>query len=441
MVKALLCKTYDRKQKGNFKYIWRNVYDVEFPNGHKIQLKLAKEKSTFAKSAGWGLQAVTDIPKETIIGKFVIRQGLVDAPVIGTYCFKNGKKYSVSHPESLMNKVNTIVDDDYKHYFNCRITGGHSIQTTKRVKAGEMLYAPYGIQQHYYNTQYMICSAKIQKDKRLRVGSIKANHENDNCCNRCSLAVIKRRTLYPCDMCKRAFCKDCLSAKEKYIEKEFEYFFCKSCLEKPKTHVKYRNRFKKATPVPYNATFREKEERWLSEATKEKYCTTFKGSFDLAPSWKCDRQIVINLFHRADLANVEFLNFKGSDSNENAPWDKTVVEALISMLERDKSHVYGINLGEIYFTQKALAHLYINLRRTWIGFIYISENLNKLPIGCFRHTHPKSNLCLNRKEKPQWYKNGTIAPWYDGDNEEFLDQDETMAKCFFSSVNSRHFGK
>ena len=111
------------------------------------------------------------------------------------------------------------------------------------------------------------------------------------------------------------------------------------------------------------------------------------------------------------------------------------------MLERDKSHVYGINLGEIYFTQKALAHLYINLRRTWIGFIYISENLNKLPIGCFRHTHPKSNLCLNRKEKPQWYKNGTIAPWYDGDNEEFLDQDETMAKCFFSSVNSRHFGK
>ena len=128
--------------------------------------------------------------------------------------------------------------------------------------------------------------------------------------------------------------------------------------------VKYRNRFKKATPVPYNATFREKEERWLSEATKEKYCTTFKGSFDLAPSWKCDRQIVINLFHRADQANVEFLNFKGSDSNENAPWDKTVVEALISMLERDKSHVYGINLGEIYFTQKALAHLYINLRNT-----------------------------------------------------------------------------
>ena len=373
MVKALLCRTYDKKQKGNLKYIWRNVYNVTLPNGQEIKLKLAKEKSTFAKAAGWGLQAVTDIPKKTIIGKFVIQQRLVDAPVIGTYCFKNGKKYSVSHPESLMNKVNTIVDDEYKHYFNCKITGGHSIQTTKRVKAGEMLYAPYGIQQHYYNTQYMICSAKIQKDKRLRVGSMKANHENDNCCNRCSLAVIKGRTLYPCDMCNRAFCKDCLSAKEKYIEKEFEYFFCKSCLEKPKTHPKYRNRFKKATPVPYNATFRDKEERWLSYATRERYCTTFEGTYDLAPTWKCDKQNVINLFCRANMANVEFLNFKGGDKNSKTPWDEKVVEALISMLETHKSRVYGINLGEIHFTKKALAYLHDQLTRTWIGWIFIES--------------------------------------------------------------------
>lgn len=438
MVKALLCRTYDKKQKGNLKYVWRHTYTVKLPRNRQIQLKLRKETSDFAKGAGWGLQAVTSIPAKTIIGKFVMKQRLVEEPVIGTYCLQKGKKYAVSNPDSLMNKINTIVDNDHKSKFNCRITNGHSVKTTKHVKAGEMLYAPYGVKHHCYDMQYMICSAKIQKDKRLRVGSMKANHENDNCCNRCSLAVSKRKKIYPCDMCKHAFCKDCLSVKEKYIEKKYEYFFCKSCLEMPKTHVKYRNRFKKATRVPYNASFKDKEERWLSRATKERYCSTFEGSFDLAPSWKFDRQIVINLFHRADLANVEFLNFKGSDENSETPWDVKVVEALISMLERDKSHVYGLNLGEIYFTKKAMAHLYKNLRRTWIGFIYISETLNKLPKGCFRYTHPKSNLCLNRKEKPQWYKNGTIAPWYDGDNV-LLYHDETMAKCFFSSLNSRHF--
>jgi len=440
MVKALLCRTYD-SEKSNLKYIWRNVYNVKVRNGHEIQLKLAKETSDFAKGAGWGLQAVTRIPKKTIIGKFVMKEGLVEAPVLDTYCIKKGNKYSVSDPDSLMNRINTIVDDDYTSKFNCRITGGHSIETTKHVKAGEMLYTPYGIKKHYYDTQYMICSQKMQKDQRLRVGSMKANHENDNCCNRCSLAVIKRRVLHPCDMCKRAFCKNCLGSKEKYIEKEFEYFFCKSCLEKPKTHPKYRNRFRKATPVPYNATFREKEERWLRYATKQKYCTAFKGSYDLAPTWKCDKQNVIQLFHRANMANVEFLNFKGADKNSNSPWDEKVVEALISMLERDKSHVYGINLGEIYFTKKALIYLHRHLKRTWIGWIFIESRFNCLPKHCFRYTNSKSNLVSNRKEKPQWYKNGTIAPWYDKDNKEFLDRDETMKKCFFSSVNSSHFIK
>ena len=438
MVKAVLCRTYDPKQKGNLKYVWRHTYTVKLPRNRQIQLKLRKETSDFAKGAGWGLQAVTSIPAKTIIGKFVMKQRLVEEPVIGTYCLQKGKKYAVSNPDSLMNKINTIVDDDYKKKINCRITGADSVETKRNIKAGEMLYANYGIPKHYYNTQYMICSQKMQRDKRLRVGSMRENHENDNTCDRCTVAAVKGRLIHPCDMCKRALCKICMGTKEKYIEEEFEYFFCNSCLEKPKTHPKYRNRFKKATRVPYNASFKDKEKRWLCRATKERYCTTFKGSFDLAPSWKCDRQIVINLFHRADLANVEFLNFKGSDSNENAPWDETVVEALISMLERDKSHVYGINLGEIYFTKKAMAYLYKNLRRTWIGFIYISETLNKLPKGYFRHTHPKSNLCLNRKEKPQWYKNGTIAPWYDGDNV-LLYHDETMAKCFFSSLNSRHF--
>ena len=95
MVKAVLCRTYDKKQKGNLKYVWRHTYTVKLPRNRQIQLKLRKETSDFAKGAGWGLQAVTSIPAKTIIGKFVMKQRLVEEAVIGTYCLQKGKKYAV----------------------------------------------------------------------------------------------------------------------------------------------------------------------------------------------------------------------------------------------------------------------------------------------------------------------------------------------------------
>ena len=70
------------------------------------------------------------------------------------------------------------------------------------------------------------------------------------------------------------------------------------------------------------------------------YCTTFGGRYDLDAGWKCDKDNVVSLFKRADMKHVEFLNLKGSDLNDNSPWDVEVVEALITMLERDKSRVY-----------------------------------------------------------------------------------------------------
>ena len=68
------------------------------------------------------------------------------------------------------------------------------------------------------------------------------------------------------------------------------------------------------------------------------------------------------------------------------------MEALIQCISRENSHVYGINLGEIYFTKKGIKYLHDNLHRTWIGFIFIEANYNVLPQGWFRHTNRDSIL-------------------------------------------------
>ena len=58
------------------------------------------------------------------------------------------------------------------------------------------------------------------------------------------------------------------------------------------------------------------------------------------------------------------------------------------------------------------------------------------------NTQNATNLVKNRQEKPAWYKNGSIAPWYDGiDNKILLEKDETMAKTFWGSHNSKHYLK
>ena len=88
----------------------------------------------------------------------------------------------------------------------------------------------------------------------------------------------------------------------------------------------------------------------------------------------------------------------------------------------------------------------IGFDKTWIGFIFIEPDYNtcikgiKAELkGCFRHTSKKSKLQQNRKEKPIWYKQGTVAPWYDKCNRKFLDMDETFPKCFWSPVHSKYF--
>ena len=438
MTKALLCKTHDKKSR--FKYVVN--YHYKLRDG--IVVKLQKETSSFAKSAGWGLKAVTDIKKNTSLGAFRFKKKLADAPVDGLYCFPQGKKFKVSHPESLMNKINTIVDDNYSHKINCKITNARTVKTEKDVKAGQFLYAPYGsgiASKHKWDIQYSNCNARIQKGDKLRIGSVKEKHENDDCCACCNYAVIKKLTLYACDLCTNAICEECLGIKEKHLL-PYTHFFCKSCLENPLKRPAYPNRYKKATRKPYFGTALEKTARWLENIHKDIYCTSANGGpNDLPTDWKFSRKGAIDIFQKADMGNVEFLNLKGGDANDKTPWNEEVSEALIQMLSREKSHVYGINLGEIYFTKEGIKYLYDNLPRTWIGFIFVEKSFNVFPNGWFRYTRSNSHLSKNRRERPMWYKKGEIAPWYDKEKRKFHEKKETMGKCFFSCLNSKNFGK
>ena len=430
MPKALLTKTYDGfGGKCNFRYAHLKHYHLD--GGVKVRLK--KETASFTRYAGWGLEAVTSIPKGFVLGKFVVKSRDAEEPEEGTYNIKTRQgKYLVMEHESLMNRINTIAYPKHRHKCNCIIgnvsNGEVSIKTTKPVKAGAMLWTKYGNAQHYYEIQYYILQ------KRLRL--VQPPCRNDNSCRGCRK---RHLTLYVCDSCPTAICPDCLSQSEKYILDK-RYFFCKNCMVDPPLHM---NRFAPtSTSVAYSAV-QEKEEKWLQHThTKMNggiYCTTFGGRYDLDAGWKCDKENVISLFKRADMKHVEFLNLKGSDLNDNSPWDVDVVEALITMLERDKSHVYGINLGEICFTKEAMKYLHEQLRRTWIGWIFIEKVYNVLPKHCFFKTKSWSNLVKNRKEKPKWYKGGRIAPWYDKDKRKFFDRDETMRKCFWSCLLSKYF--
>jgi hypothetical protein len=425
MPKALLCKTHDKNSR--FKYVTNYHYNLK----DGIKVKVQKESSSFAKSAGWGLRAVTAIPNNTCLGSFRIQKKLANAPVVGTYCFPVGDKFKVTHPESLMNKINTIVDKRFVRFINCKVTNAGTVRTIKRVQAGEFLYAKYGTARHKWEIQYYILQ------KRLRV--LKPLSEKDNSCRGCKK---RHLTLYVCESCPVAICSSCLSRSEKYILDK-RYFFCKDCMVDPPA---YMNRFSgKIASTPYQGTVLEKEERWLKNTHRTVldggvYCSTFKGSFDLDAGWKCNKDNVVSLFTRADMKRVEFLNMKGSDVNDSYPWDIDVVEALICMLERDRSRVYGINLGEIYFTKTALKYLHDQLHRTWIGWIYIEKDYNVLPKHCFEHTKSCSNIAKNRKEHPRWHKGGKIAPWFDEDKRKFFDRNETMKKCFWSSLSSKHFG-
>ena len=437
MPKGLLCKTHDKNLR--FKYVTNYHYNLK----DGIKVKLQKEKSSFAKSAGWGLRAVTAIPNKTCLGSFRIQKKLANHPVVGTYCFPVGDKFKVTHPESLMNKINTIVDKRFARFINCKITNAGTVRTIKPVQAGQFLYATYGVARHKWDIQYEACKARMQKGNRLRNGSEKKNYENDDCCAHCNYAAVKKLPLFPCDICKKCICVNCLGEQEKHVL-SYKYFVCRDCLSDPLMRPSYPNRFRKATWVPYHGTFKEKEKRWLRNINNNIYCSTNGGKFHLDIDWKCCRNNVMSLFDQAqyEMENVEFLNLAGSTVNDKEPWDEEVVETLIQMVSRENSHVYGINLGEIYFTKKGIKYLHDNLHRTWIGFIFVEPNYNVFPPkGWFRGTNRNSTLARNRREKPLWYKNGEIAPWYDEEKRPFHAKKETMGKCFFSCLNSKNFGK
>ena len=83
--KAILTKTYDGfGGKCNFRYAHLKQYDL----GGGIKVRLKKETASFTRYAGWGLQAMTSIPKGFVLGHFVVKSRDADEPEEGTYNIK-----------------------------------------------------------------------------------------------------------------------------------------------------------------------------------------------------------------------------------------------------------------------------------------------------------------------------------------------------------------
>ena len=226
----------------NIGYVHRKEYDL----GRGVMVKLEKEQSKLTQYAGWGLQAVTDIPKGFVLGYFVLKKEAKE-PEEGTYNIRkpNGR-YLVMEHDSLMNRINTIAQPKARHRLcNCKIgnstKGKVSVTTTKKVPAGAMLWVKYGTTEHYWDIQYSILK------KRLR--GVKATSENDDSCRGCRKRHVPRVV---CDSCPRVICSSCLSPSEKYILARTP-FFCKKCMENPPA---YMNRFSRhvAAPPPQYAT-------------------------------------------------------------------------------------------------------------------------------------------------------------------------------------------
>lgn len=431
MPKTLLCELHGKnfRNKGCV-FNWLKHYDL----GRGVKVKLAKETNAMTRYAGWGLQAVTAIPNKFQLGFFKIKNKS-NVYVDGFYNFKIGKNFIVTEPLSLMNKANTLPHArDRKKFANCKIfffRGKVGVTTTRAIRKGEMLWADYGnVSSHYWQIQYNICKTRVQQ-KSGRVGSEKSdNEDNDSNCKTCRKRHVE---LVMCDACRNSVCESCMTAREKYLLCD-GYFFCDQCLDKPPRQPSQFAKKKKYQ--------KDKYQIWLQHCN-QKYCTTSGGTYDLPNGWKSNLTKVKLLFQKAKMTNVEFLNLKGGLANDKALWDTDVVEELLKMLDRNKTKTYGINLGETYFTKQALQYLHDNLDKTWIGFIFIEADYNTCINAelkwCFKHTSKTSKLKLNRKEKPIWYKQGTVAPWYDKQNRKFLERKETFAKCFWSPVYSKYF--
>ena len=444
MPKTLLVKFYERKSKGK-RPKTRYQYTLSMAKEPLVKVVMAKETHKLTKYAGWGLKALTHIPANRCIGYFK-KERMSKTPIVGRYCFPKGKKWFVAHEDSLMNVANTIpYAKDRKNLCNAKLViskdNQFAIKATRDIQPNKFIWVDYGnVPSHYWKIQYEICKARLMLLKKRRRGS--ANDHNDDNDDRCRKCKKRHEELVMCDTCPIAVCGKCMTTKEKYIFCKSS-FFCKDCLDSPPKNPNY---FVKTKNRKLSKT-----ELWLTHANDKRYLSTFGGNYDLDMDWKNNHNKIINMFTRVNISNVEFINFKGSDSNDRFKWTIDVVEALVTMLDKKKTRCYGINLGEIYFTQEALLHLHKQLHRTWIGFIFIEPRYNDIDCkqlqGCFRYTtkidkilYPNgSNIMANRKKFPKWYKNGKIAPWYDKSNLKFLDSNETMAKCFYSPVNSKYF--
>ena len=435
--KALLCERYDQNlhKRGGLVYKTGKVYDL----GKGIQVKLAKEKHPLTVYAGLGLQAVTTIEKGTCIGYFKIIETSKKEKK-GYYNIKVSKnKFVVADNDSLMNKANTIAyQEDRKKMCNCvvKVLGKQvALKSTKRIRPGSMLWADYGsVATHYWTIQYRICLARLSSRASRRGTANSEDEDNDSMCRDCRKRHVE---LLMCDSCSVSICKAHVTKKEAFLLNK-DHFFCEKCLQKPPA---YPNRFKKRKILEEN-----KVQKFLKQCNR-RYCTT--SSF-LDKTWKSNLTKVQDMFKKANFEHVEILNLSGSFANDRVPWDRATVLALLQALQRSKSRVYAVNLGEIYFEEDALLELHRGLQETWIGFLFIEPRTNNIDTkalkGCFRrtneidkHLHPNgSNLSRNRKCRPAWYKAGSIAPWYDKENKRFLERSQ-MGKCFFSSLNSKYF--
>ena len=125
MPKALLCKFYHKfSPRHNFKYVQNYHYLLSGEQDKvAVKVKLKKETAAFTRYAGWGLQAVTNIPKGYTLGYFVVKDSNAASPAEGTYSIRiRNKQYLVTDPESLMNKINTIVcKKDRDRWCICKI--------------------------------------------------------------------------------------------------------------------------------------------------------------------------------------------------------------------------------------------------------------------------------------------------------------------------------
>jgi hypothetical protein len=141
------------------------------------------------------------------------------------------------------------------------------------------------------------------------------------------------------------------------------------------------------------------------------------------------------------LGNTEILRL----SNVGEEFTKTEMKAFMRLLQRNRSHVWGLNLGEFNAEQEAWRVFAEEIPDTWIGFAYVGEAGKKiLKDQGYRFEGRDNILRKNRQQKPEWYLEGkdnssATAPWWDGKNLVF--RHALARKFFWNPERSKFFKK